>query len=298
MTDAERAVVVFGGSSGIGLAAALRLAADGGRLLLVARDTGALERAAEQCRAAGAADVRSHPADVLDSDQVGAAFDTAVEAFGRVDAVVHTATVMGYGEIERLPTEVFLGVVDTAVRGTFHVARAALAIFRRQRGGTLVVVNSLLGSITVPNMGAYSVSKWAQRALVRTLQQEVRGVPDVNVCMLSPGSINTPIYYLAANYTGRSARPPVPVLQPERAGAAIVGLIEHPRNNVSIPVGPANPIVITGFRVLPWVYDRLVGPLFRMAALTRRELADTSGNVLEPTPDEEELHGHWPQSRP
>ena len=247
MTDSGRTVVVFGGSSGIGLAAALRISADGGRLLLAARDAGALARAADQCRAAGAAEVRTASTDVLDSGQVEAALDAAVDAFGRLDAVVHTATVMGYGQIEQLPTDVFLGVVDTAVRGTFHIARAALAILRSQGSGTLVVVNSLLGSITVPNMGAYSVAKWAQRALVRTLQQEVRG-SGVHVCMLSPGSINTPIYYLAANYTGRAARPPVPVLQPERAGAAIAGLIDRPRNNVSMPVGPANPIAITGFR--------------------------------------------------
>ena len=119
-----------------------------------------------------------------------------------------------------------------------------------------MVVNSLLGSVTVPNMGAYSVAKWAQRALVRTLQQEVRG-SGVHVCMLSPGSINTPIYYLAANYTGRAARPPVPVLQPERAGAAIAGL-HRPAAEQRVDPGRAPPTrsSIAGFRALPWLYDR------------------------------------------
>ena len=42
----------------------------------------------------------------------------------------------------------------------------------------------------------------------------------------------------------------------------------------------------------------MVGPLFRVAALTRRELAGTAGNVFKPTPDDEELHGRWPDDRP
>ena len=70
----------------------------------------------------------------------------------------------------------------------------------------------------------------------------------------------------------------------------------HPDQRNS--AGPTNPIVITGFRMLPWLYDRMVGPLFQVAALTRRELAGTPGNVFKPTPDDEELHGRWPQSRP
>ena len=59
-------------------------------------------------------------------------------------------------------------------------------------------VNSLLGSVTVPQMGAYATAKWAQRGLLRTLQQETRDEPGLHVCIVSPGSINTPIYYIYA----------------------------------------------------------------------------------------------------
>jgi NAD(P)-dependent dehydrogenase (short-subunit alcohol dehydrogenase family) len=203
---------------------------------------------------------------------------------------------MAYGSVEQLPADVFSTVVNTALEGTLHLAQAVLPVFRLQGQGTLVVVNSLLGSVTVPNMGAYATSKWAQRALVRTLQQELRAERGIHVCILSPGSINTPIYYQAANYLGRDVRPPVPVLQPERAARAVEQLLERPRPHVSVPVGPLNPVVVTGFRLLPALYDRLVGPLFRLAAQGRGTRGATSGNVHEPIGRQDELHGNWPGS--
>lgn len=290
----SRVVLICGASSGIGLATALNLADRGDRLALMARDPAALARAVARCREAGAHDVLLVTGDIADQSDVQHAVRTTVERYGRLDAAVQTATVMAYGTIDRLPPEVFRTVVDTAVLGTFHLARAAIPVFRRQRRGTLVVINSLLGSVTVPNMGAYATAKWGQRALLRTLQQEVRDAPDVHVCMVSPGGINTPIYYQAATYAGRQARPPVPVLQPERVAEVVHSLLRRPRKHVSVPVGPVNPLLVAGFRFLPFVYDRIVGPLFRLAALSGPKADPTTGNVLRPVPDGESLHGHWP----
>ena len=129
--------------------------------------------------------------------------------------------------------------------------------------------------------------------MLRTLQQETRDDPGVHVCMVSPGSVNTPIYSLAANYTGQAPRAPWPVVAPERVAAQIVRLADRPRSHVSVPVGPLNPLLIAGFRLLPVVYDHVVGPLFERAALTRRALPSTSGNVHQPLPAEERVRGRW-----
>ncbi|HEX6342117.1 SDR family NAD(P)-dependent oxidoreductase [Umezawaea sp.] len=289
-----RVVVVVGASSGIGLAAAVAFAARDDDLVLVSRSAGALDAAEAACRDAGSGAVDVLVEDVRDPAAADRIVARTLDRHGRVDVVVHTATVMGYGTVETMPAEVFTTVVDTAVHGTVHLSRAVLPVMRRQRAGTFIGVNSLLGSVTVPQMGAYAASKWGQRAVLRTLQQETRDEPGVHVCIVSPGSINTPIYYQAANYTGRSARPPWPVLSPERVGAAIVRLADRPRRHVSVAVGPGNPLVIAGFRLLPLLYDRLVGPLFRLAALTRKPAEPAAGNVHQPVPERERVHGHWP----
>lgn len=296
MTDrvaGPEVVVVTGASSGIGRSTARAFAARGARLVLASRSADQLAEVAAQCLAGGASGASVVVTDVADEKSARNLIDAAVTEHGRVDVVVHAATVMAYGTIEELPTEIFTTVVDTAIEGTFFVARAALAAFRGQHRGHLVVVNSLLGSIAAPQMGAYVVAKWGQAGLLRVLQLETRNEPGILVSSVSPGGVNTPIYSQAANVTGRSARPPLPVDSPEKVAAAIVSCVDRRRARVS--VGPANPLIVAGFRLLPRVYDALVTPLLHLASLTRRPGTEPSaGNVLRPRPDGEAEHGRWP----
>ena len=286
-------VVVTGASSGIGLSTARAFAARGDHLVLASRSGDRLAQVAAQCLAEGAGGALVVVTDVAEERSAQNLIDTAVATHGRVDVVVHSATVMAYGAIEELPPEIFRAVVDTAIQGTFFVARAALEVFRAQRRGHLVVVNSLLGSIAAPEMGAYVVAKWGQAGLIRVLQLETRNEPEILVSTVSPGGVNTPIYYQAANVTGRSARPPLPVDSPEKVARAILSCVDRRRARVS--VGPANPLIVAGFRLLPKVYDALVTPLLHLASLTRRPATEpTAGNVLRPRPGGEAEHGRWP----
>jgi NAD(P)-dependent dehydrogenase (short-subunit alcohol dehydrogenase family) len=286
-------VVVTGASSGIGLSTARAFAARGAQLVLASRSADRLATVASQCLAEGAAGALVVVTDVAQERSAAKLIETAVAAHGRVDVVVHSATVMAYGTIEELPPEIFTAVVDTAIQGTFFVARAALAVFRSQHRGHLVVVNSLLGSIAAPQMGAYVVAKWGQAGLIRVLQLETRDEREILVSSVSPGGVNTPIYSQAANVTGRSAHPPLPVDSPEKVARAILSCVDRRRTRVS--VGPANPLIVAGFRVLPKLYDALVTPLLHLASLTRQPPTEPSdGNVLQPQPGGEAEHGRWP----
>ncbi|MER7333125.1 MULTISPECIES: hypothetical protein [unclassified Micromonospora] len=80
-------------------------------------------------------------------------------------------------------------------------------------------------------------------------------------CIVSPGSVDTPVYQRAANYLGRLGRPPLPVTTPERVARAVVDCADRPRREVS--VGRANVVMRVGFTVLPGVYDALVGPVMK-----------------------------------
>jgi NAD(P)-dependent dehydrogenase (short-subunit alcohol dehydrogenase family) len=289
-----RSVLIIGGSSGIGLATALRVAAEGDNLTLMARSPEGLAAAASACRAAGAPGVTVVAGDVARAPDAQSAINSARANYGRLDVVILTATVMSYGTVEQTPPEIFTAVTGVAINGTLYLAQAVLPVMRQQRAGIFIVINSLLGSVTVPEMGAYATAKWGQRALVRTLQQETRNAKNVHVCLVSPGSINTPSYYQAANYTGRATRPPIPVLQSDRTATAIVGLTHRPKAHVSIPVGPPNPLIIAGFRFAPRIYDRLVRPLFALAGHTAAVTVADPGNVEVPRGDRERVHGHWP----
>jgi NAD(P)-dependent dehydrogenase (short-subunit alcohol dehydrogenase family) len=284
-------VLITGASSGIGRATAIELAGHGGRLVLFARGEESLEEAAAEARSAGAAAVVVCPGDVTDEDAIRAAVDSAVEQFGRLDVVVHAAQVMAYGRIEDVPREVFEQVVDVAVHGTAIVARVVLPVFRKQGAGHLVVVNSLLGNIAAPLMGSYVTAKWGQLGLVRVLQQETRDEPGISVTAVQPGGVDTPIYVQGATWTGSTGRPPPPVYSPQRVARTIVSTLARPRRVVQ--AGVFNPLITAGFRLVPGIFDVLVGPLLQRLAIADDDVAPTEGNVFESKPAGNATEGGW-----
>lgn len=285
--EGARVVLVTGASSGIGRATARHLIARGDRVALLARPGGRVDEVAAEL----GANAFAVPADVVDADAVETAVARTVLQFGRIDAVVHAAQVMAYGSIEDVPRETFERVVDTAIHGAANVARTVLPRFRAQGHGTLVVVNSLLGEIATPLMGAYDVGKWGQLGLARILQLETRKEKGVDVCIVSPGAIDTPIYDQAANYSGRGGFPPPPVVSPDKVAAAALRCLDRPRRHVE--VGPVNRITVLGFRLFRPVFDVIVGPLVHLAVFRGQPSAGNDGNVFAAKPREEAERAGW-----
>ena len=284
-------VIVTGASSGIGRATARSLAEQGDRLVLASRSAVGLDDVRRECEDRGASAVLVVPTDVGDRAAVDRLFAAAVTRFGRVDAVVHAAAVLAYGRFEEVPADVFDRVQLTNVTGTANVARAALQTFAGQDTGRIVVLGSVVGKIAAPLMSSYVTSKWAIQGLVRTLQIEARKTPGVDITLVSPGGVDTPIYLLAGNYTGNGGRPPPPVDSPEKVARVVVRALARPRREAS--VGAANAVIVAGFRLLPGVYDAIVSPLLERAALSRVPVPAGPGNVLTPLPDQEAVHGRW-----
>jgi NAD(P)-dependent dehydrogenase (short-subunit alcohol dehydrogenase family) len=275
------AVLIVGASSGIGRATAHHLARRHARLALVGRSTARLSDVGLECRELGAGQVVLLPMDVTDSAATDRTVNDAAAAFGRLDAIVHCAAVLAYGRFEDIPAEVFDQVIRTNLCGTANVARAALRQWGVQGGGRLVIVSSLLGKVAIPYSSPYVTSKWAVHGLARVLQLEARRTPGVEVIVVSPGSVDTPIYARAGNYFGRPGRPIPPIDRPERVAAAIVRTIDRPRRERS--VGRANHIEVIAFRLLTGVFDRLVGPVTRLFGFRRKQLSEPHpGNIFEP----------------
>lgn len=287
-----RTVVVVGASSGIGRATAHQLASRGDQLVLAARSVDALEETRQECVARGASDVLVVPTDVGDREQVTRLFDESVARFDRVDVVVHAAAVLAYGRFEDVPPDVFDKILQTNLVGTANVARSTLKLFDAQQGGSLVVVGSVLAKMVAPYLSSYSTGKWGVQGLVRTLQIEARVKPGVHVSLVSPGGVDTPIYDQAGSYTGHPGHPPPPVVSPERVARAVVSAVDKPGRDIS--AGPFNSVMVAGFRLVPGVFDVLVGPMMRVLGQGREDVADNAGNVFEPIPSKESVRGRWP----
>ncbi len=288
--DRRRVALITGASSGIGRATAHEMAGRRWDLVLLGRASESLEEVRRECAARGA---KALPvmADVGDRDDIDAAFRAAAGRFGRVDAVINCAAAVGYGRFENVPAEVFDRAIQTNLIGTANVARTALRHFRESGGGHLILLGSLLGKIAVPYMSTYVTGKWGVQGLARMLQIEAREVPGVEVSLISPGSVNTPAYSQAANYAGWEGRPPPPVDPPEKVARAIARTLDSPRRDRG--VGPTNPLVVIGFRLFPGIYDAIVGPLMRVAGLSKRPVTAHPGNTLEPRPAADAVHGSW-----
>lgn len=282
-----RSVLVTGASSGIGRATALDLASQGVDLTLIARSAEGLDAVGEQCLVAGAGRVDLVPADVRDA----AAVASGVEGRG-LDGVVHSAAVMAYGRIEDTPPDVLTTMLETNVIGSTLVAREAMKAFRRQGRGRLVLVSSVLAHLPVPLMGGYALSKAAVTALGEVLRAETRSDPMLNVTVVTPGAVNTPLYDQAASELGQEGRPPPPVVSPERVAATIVDALCSPRPAGHASVGLVNTPLRLARMLAPSLFDALAEPAIRRLALASPVRTGT-GNVHEPVPAREATHGRW-----
>lgn len=285
-----RVVLVTGASSGIGEAAAHRVARRGDHVVLLARGREALERVARDCDALGAASTTVTPADISRDDEVEAAVGTTVARHGWIDTVIGSAGVVAYGRVQDVPAEVFDQVVATNLLGSVNLARHVLPVMRTQGAGSLVVVGSVIGHIAVPDMAAYVVSKWGVRALVRQLQVDNRDCPGVRIEYVAPGGVDTPIYRQAATYGDAAGRPPFPVAGPERIADRTLAVADGQRSGGQ--VGLANEVIRFGFTALPWAYDRLVGPMFSITAQDQTVAVEPGpGNVLHSRQEHNGLRG-------
>jgi short-subunit dehydrogenase len=277
--SSARVVIVVGASSGIGRETALLYARRHARLALAARSEGALTAVADECRRAGATDVIVEPTDIADADQVQRLFDVTVARYGHADVAAQCAAITAFGRFEDIPADVFDGVVRTNVLGAANVARSALDHFQSRGAGHLVLVGSLLGVVAVPYQSAYVISKFAISALVRLLRQENRHLPGVRIHGVYPGPVDTPVYGTAGNYFGRSPRVPPTADAPATIATQIVRATDRARSSER-QVGWFNRPAILVYRLMPPVFDALIGPLIRAANFTSGPIDPTHGNVF------------------
>jgi NAD(P)-dependent dehydrogenase (short-subunit alcohol dehydrogenase family) len=192
---AERAALITGGSSGIGLAIARALGEDGYGVTIAARRPEKLEAAAEELRGAGL-DVNSLPANMTDEEAVAGIFRTHKERFGRLDVLVNNAGV-GIGEaMHELTTKYIDMQLGVNLRAVIIGTREGLPLLREAGGehGKALIVNtaSIAGKSGQPWLSVYSATKAAVIGFSEATQKEVSG-QGIQVTALCPGFVDTPM---------------------------------------------------------------------------------------------------------
>ncbi|ARO25781.1 NAD(P)-dependent oxidoreductase [Rhizobium sp. S9] len=205
--------LVTGAGSGIGKAAALRLAAEGARVAALSRTADEVEKTCAEINAAGGQAI-ALTADTSDEAQMRTAVKKLTDTFGGLDIVIANAGINGvWAPIDDLKPDEWDRTIAVNLRGTYLTLHLTVPHLKR-RGGSIVVVSSINGTrtFTTPGATAYSATKAGQVAMVQQLALEL-GRHDIRVNAVCPGEIETNIN--ANTDSRRREETEVPVIWPQ-----------------------------------------------------------------------------------
>jgi NAD(P)-dependent dehydrogenase (short-subunit alcohol dehydrogenase family) len=181
----ERAALVTGGSSGIGLAIARMLRGEGFELTVASRRPERIEAAAAELGATAVA------ADVSDAAACERLVAEHRARFGRLDVLVNAAGIGIAGRVEDLPAKHLDLQLGVNLRGLFLLTQAAIPLLRESRGW-IVNLASIAGTLPTPGLAAYGATKAAVISLTRSLNEEL-DADGVRAVALCPGFVDTPM---------------------------------------------------------------------------------------------------------
>ncbi|AMK25616.1 SDR family NAD(P)-dependent oxidoreductase [Sphingobium sp. TKS] len=197
----DRVAMITGGSDGIGLATAIRLATQGATVVICGRRAEMLEKARDAVAAAGGRPVETLQLDVADLDRLSASIEDVAERYGRLDHFVGNAFAATFKPTVSMTIEEWRRVFTVNVDATFVGTSAALKIMYRQRRGSIVNVGSQASKLGMPYLSAYAASKAALSHYSTVVAMEAAEY-GVRVNTIVPGSTHT------ANHAAREAADP------------------------------------------------------------------------------------------
>jgi NADP-dependent 3-hydroxy acid dehydrogenase YdfG len=179
----SKVVLITGASSGIGEATARTLAANAHKVVLGARRTERLEKIVADIRnAGGVAEFRA--LDVADRADVIDFVAFARAKFGRVDVIFNNAGVMPVSPMNALKTGEWERIIDVNVKGVLNGIAAVLPVMEKQGSGHIISTASTGAHAVGGQFGVYCASKYAVRAIMEGLRQEMN---QIRVTTISPG---------------------------------------------------------------------------------------------------------------
>jgi 3-oxoacyl-[acyl-carrier protein] reductase len=190
VADGAPVAIVTGGTRGIGLAVAKRLAADGYDLLISYRGDDEVAKNAQAQLSSNGQRVEVLASDVSNADNAGQLIETAIERFGKIDALINNAGITRDTLMMRMSEEDWDAVISTNLKGAFLCGKAAIRPMLRQRSGRIVNITSVVGLVGNAGQANYAAAKAGLVGLTKSMAKEV-GSRGITVNAVAPGFIET-----------------------------------------------------------------------------------------------------------
>ncbi|OBI97256.1 SDR family oxidoreductase [Mycobacterium asiaticum] len=248
-----RTVVVTGGARGIGFATAKALLVRGALVVIGDRDAGALRDAVAELSRAGA--VLGYPLDVADRDSFVHFLSLAKSGSdGGIDVLINNAGVMPVGSFTDQPAQAIRSALEVNLYGVLNGCQLVLPEMLARRRGHIVNIASMAGVMAIPGQVVYAATKFGVVGLSVALADEFAS-HGVQVTVVLPPFTRTDL--IAGTKASGVGRP----VEPDVVAAAIVGALDKPRTQVSVPrparlVGPV--VSMLGARGRRW-FNRRIG---------------------------------------
>ena len=200
-----KAVILAGGSRGLGLEIARLLHKEGASLALLARDAEELEHAkADLAEGDGKGEVFTVTCDATNKEEIRTAVASVAARFGHVDVLINVAGMIQVGPLENLTPKDFEDTMNLHFWGNFYLMWETLPLLRGRQGARIVNIASIGGKIAIPHLAPYSASKFALVGLSSALGVELarEGIKVTTVC---PGLLRTGSH-VQAKFKGQHAK--------------------------------------------------------------------------------------------
>jgi NADP-dependent 3-hydroxy acid dehydrogenase YdfG len=219
-----RTAVVTGASRGIGAGIAAALAAEGVKVVMLARNEAKLKE-----RSAALEGSIPIVCDVTSPDSVEKAAKRVLSELKRVpDILVNNAGIFGVATVEETSTEVFIDTINTNLVGPFLLVRAFLGEMKKRKTGHVVTIGSIADRTIFTGNAAYSAAKFGLRAVHEVMRAELRGT-GVRTTLVSPAATDTDIWN-TVTVTDPAGKPHSkrPMLDPEDVVRAVMFALGQP----------------------------------------------------------------------
>jgi len=188
---AGRIALITGASRGLGAAVAKRFAAEGAHVVLTARTVGGLEEVDDAIRGAGHEPATLVPLDLAELDQINVLGASLYQRFGRLDAVVANAAMLGaLGPVAHSDAKLWQRVIDVNLTANYRLIRSLDPLLRASDAGRAIFVTCAAGHAPKAFWNAYAVSKAGIESLARLYAAETVSSP-VRVNLVDPGPMRT-----------------------------------------------------------------------------------------------------------